>query len=123
MTDGVFEDLWPEQPALSAGIKAFRDKVLNRWRLTRIPEMLTAAGLSEIGVETDIDRVYGLIGGAGPAQLENIAESYVEVVRAQHHLVGGEAEANQLARDLLAFVSDPASAAFSTHWTFTATKP
>lgn len=123
VTDGVFEDLWPEQPALSAGIKAFRDKVLNRWRLTRIPEMLTAAGLSEIGVETDIDRVYSFTGGASAAQLENIAESYVEVIRAQHHLAGGKAEADRLAHDLLAFVSDPESTAYSTHWTFTATKP
>jgi len=65
-------------------------RISERWRLTRIPEMLPAAGLSEITVEPYIDRVYSFNCGASSAQLEKIAESHAEEIGAQHHLAGGE---------------------------------
>jgi SAM-dependent methyltransferase len=123
VTDGVFEDLWPERAELSDAIRRFRDGVLNRWRLTRIPEMLRAAGLQGIGVEADVDRVYSFTGGASPEQRQNILKSYVQAMTARQDLLGGQAEADRLAAELVAFIDHPESIALSTHWTFTATKP
>jgi len=65
-------------------------RISERWRLTRIPEMLPAAGLSEITVETYIDRVYSFTRGASSARPEKIAEIYVEAIGAQRHPAGGE---------------------------------
>lgn len=122
VTDGIFEDLWPERADLSDAIRRFRDGVLHRWRLPRIPEMLRNAGLTGISVEADVDRVYSFTGGASAAQRENILESYVHAMAARQDLLGGKAEADRLAAALLAFVDDPQSTALSTHWTFTATR-
>jgi len=74
-------------------------------------------------VKTDIARVYSFNCGASSAQLEKIAEIHAEEIGAQHHLAGGEAEGDRLARDLMAFIPVAASAAFRTLWTFTAAKP
>jgi len=123
VTDGVFEDLWPEQAELSDAVRRFRDGVLNRWRLARIPEMLRGAGLENIRVEADVDRVYSFTGGASPAQRQNILESYVQAMEARQDLLGGKAEADRLAAELVAFIDHPESIALSTHWTFTATRP
>jgi ubiquinone/menaquinone biosynthesis C-methylase UbiE len=123
VTDGVFEQLWPERKELSNGIRAVRDKALHGWRFPRLPYMLEAAGLKDITVDAAVDRVYSFVGGASPEQRHNIEESYVHAIKNQDHLPGGEAEADRLAAELMDFIDDRESVSFSTHWTVSGTKP
>lgn len=123
VTDGVFEQLWPERAELSNGIKAMRDKVLNGWRFARLPHMLEAAGLKGITVDAAVDRVYSFVGGASPEQRLNIEESYIQAIKTHHHLMGGKTEADRLAAELMDFINDSESVSLSTHWTVSGTKP
>lgn len=123
VTDSAFQTIWPARPALSHGIAALREAALHGWRSERLPEMMRAAGLTEVRVEIVTDRVYSFTAGACPAQRRNIEESFVRAMVENPDLVGGADRAAQLAQDLLDFVDDPASAAFGTHWIVSARKP
>lgn len=123
VTDGVFEQIWPERVELSNEIRAMRDKAFHGWRLSRLPNMLKAAGLTDITVVAAVDRVYSFVGGASPDQRRNIEESYVHAIKMQHDVLGGKAEADRLAAELMDFINDPDSVSVSTHWTVSGTKP
>lgn len=122
VTDGPFEAIWPERPALSNGIKAVREAALHGWRMARVPQMLRHAGLQRITMKTSVDRVHSFEGGASPEQRRNIEESYIHAIQTQPALVGGKDNADRLVRELIDFIDDPESAALNTHWVFGAVK-
>jgi ubiquinone/menaquinone biosynthesis C-methylase UbiE len=94
----------PAESDIEVPLGRFRDAIHSNFESRRLPMMFRRAGLVDIKVNIETDRIYTKIGAMPPEQRRNIEDVLTGSFQKMAHLFGGELEADRFLTKLLAYL-------------------
>ena len=114
---------FPEDPRLQSLIEMLIDTALAGWQGKRLPSLFKDAGLTDIELEIEIDRIYTFLGAIDADRRRNVEEAGVAATKRLAHLFRGADKAQAFLADWLAYLDRDDTSTITTSWIATGRVP
>lgn len=114
--DETLGRLDPPDPELEGPRERFRQAILGKFESRQVPMMFRRAGLVDIDVEIETDRIYTSIGSISPEQRRNVEEMLSGPIRKFAHIFGGAEAAERYLAARLAYLDRADTSSITAYW-------
>ena len=112
--DGFAVTHWPEDPTLQPQLEEVVPQLVDVFIGRKMASMFLDAGLADIEVDFEPDRLFTVIGTIDPDRRQNLADQLSAARSYITKILGGEHEADQFAADFLRYYDDPETCSYTT---------
>jgi SAM-dependent methyltransferase len=111
--DGFAVTHWPEDPTLQPQLDAVVPQLVDVFIGRKMAPMFLGAGLADIAVDFEPDRLFTVIGAIDPDRRQNFADQLSAARAYITKILGDEHEADQFAAAFLRYYDDPATCSYT----------
>lgn len=112
--DGFAVTHWPEEPALQADIERVFSGLVDPFVGRKMATFFAQAGLTDIAVDFEPDRLFTVIGPIDPERRRNWAEQFAAARLSIARILGGERQADDFVDAFLRFYDRPDTSSYTT---------
>ena len=112
--DGFAMAHWPEDPTLQPLLKEVVPQLVDPFIGRKMAQMFMTAGLIEVKVDFEPDRLFTVIGAIDPDRRQNFADQLSAARVYISKILGGEHKADQFATAFLRYYDNPDTCSYTT---------
>jgi hypothetical protein len=121
--DGFAVIHWPEDPMLQSQLEKVVPQLVDVFIGRKMASMFLEAGLANIEVDFEPDRLFTVIGKIDADRHQNFADQLSAARAYIAKILGGEHEADQFVAAFLRYYDDPATCSYTTLYLVRGTVP
>lgn len=121
--DGFAVTHWPEDPALQADVERVFPALVDPFIGRKMASLFTQAGLIDVAVHFEPDRLYTVVGRIDPGRRRNWIEQFAAARPYIARILGGEREADAFIEAFLHFQDSPDTGSYTALYFVSGTAP